>query len=328
MRRALAVLAVLLVVCVVWLRLRDPETRELDDAARSGVPGSFVHLADGVTHYEVAGPVSGARVVLVHGFSVPAYIWDSTFVALTGAGFRVARYDVYGRGWSDRPDATYDAAMFDRQLTQLLDSLGWREPVNVGGLSFGGLVTAAFVASHPERVRSWVLVDPVAPSDGGGTPAYFTWPVVGPLLWQGLAVPTMDDGQLSDFVEPAKWPDWVERYRVQMQFRGFGRALLRSRVASASVSLDSLYRRAGAAGVPTLLIWGKEDKTVPIAGADSLRKAMPQLEYHPIDRAGHLPHMERTDVVNPLLIDFLRRHQGGAPASPADSATLAARPPS
>ena len=88
----------------------------------------------GVTHYDVAGPDSGQRVMLVHGFSVPAYIWDSTVVALTGAGFRVARYDQFGRGYSDRPDVPYTPDLFDRQLLQLLDSLGWREPVSLVGL--------------------------------------------------------------------------------------------------------------------------------------------------------------------------------------------------
>ena len=40
--------------------------------------------------------------------------------------------------------------------------------------------------------------------------------------------------------------------------------------------------------------------------ADGVRKAIPQVQYHPIERAAHLPHMERTDVVNPVLIGFLR----------------------
>jgi pimeloyl-ACP methyl ester carboxylesterase len=49
-----------------------------------------------------------------------------------------------------------------------------------------------------------------------------------------------------------------------------------------------------------------QDSTVTIDHADGVRKAIPQAQYHPIERAGHLPLMERTDVVNPLLIGFLR----------------------
>jgi pimeloyl-ACP methyl ester carboxylesterase len=241
---------------------------------------------------------------------VPSYIWDSTVTALTGAGFRVARYDLFGRGYSDRPDVRYTADLYDRQLLQLLDSLGWRDPIDLVGLSMGGPVTAEFTARHPERVRSLTLVDPAA-GERSAPPFVFRLPLVGPVLWQTIAVPTMDDGQLTDFVEPAKWPDWTTRYREQMQYRGFGRALLSTLRESGGTVLDSVYARVGASGKPTLLLWGKEDSTVAITHADGVRKAIPQAQYHPIDRAGHLPHMERTDVVNPLLITFLRSNTIG-----------------
>ncbi len=288
---------------------RNPERLELDATARQAAPGQFVTLADGVTHYDVAGPDSGQRVMLVHGFSVPFYIWDSTSTALAAAGFRVARYDHFGRGYSDRPDVAYTADLFDRQLVQLLDSLGWREPVDVVGLSMGGPISATFVARHPERARSLTLVDPAA---GPRTvpPAMFRIPVAGPALWQSLAVPGMADGQASDFVEPAKWPDWADRYRTQTQYRGFGRALLSTLREGQDVSLDSVYSRVGALGIPTLLLWGTQDSTVSIEHAPSVRTAIPQAQFHAIDRAGHLPHLERTDVVNPLLIGFLRSVAG------------------
>ena len=126
------------------------------------------------------------------------------------------------------------------------------------------------------------------------------------VLWQAMAVPGMADGQRSDFVEPAKWPDWPARYRVQMQYRGFGRALLSTLRENSGRNLDSVYARVGVTGTPTLLVWGMQDSTVTIDHADGVRKAIPQAQYHPIERAAHLPHMERTDVVNPLLIGFLR----------------------
>ncbi|HUQ81371.1 MAG TPA: alpha/beta fold hydrolase [Gemmatimonadaceae bacterium] len=288
--------------------IRNPERADLDAAARRGVPGKFVTLGDGVTHYDVAGPDTGQRVMLVHGFSVPSYIWDSTVAALTGAGFRVARYDTYGRGYSDRPDVRYTGDLFDRQLMQLLDSLGWRDRVALVGLSMGGPVTATFAGKHPERVRSLTLVDPAA-GTRSGPPAMFRLPGLGPVLWQTLAVPGMADGQLTDFVEPAKFPDWTSKYRTQMQYRGFGRALRSTLMESDGEVLDSVFAKVGASGMPTLLIWGVQDSTVSIKNADGVRKAIPQAQYHPIERAGHLPHIERADIVNPLLISFLRANR-------------------
>jgi len=145
MRRALsivvAVLAVVCAVCYVVYLQRNPETRALDDAARRGATGKFVRLSDGVTHYELLGPDSGAPVILVHGFSVPYYIWDSTAAMLSAKGYRVLRYDQYGRGWSDRPKARYDADMYERQIQELLDSLHIAGPVHLAGVSMGGWVT-------------------------------------------------------------------------------------------------------------------------------------------------------------------------------------------
>src|SRR5512135_2050203 len=105
-----------------WDFIYRGETRELDDAARASAGGSFIDLPQGRTHYELTGPADRRPVVLVHGFSVPFFVWDPTFEALAAAGQRVLRYDLFGRGYSDRPHAHYDLAFFARQLGDLLDA--------------------------------------------------------------------------------------------------------------------------------------------------------------------------------------------------------------
>ncbi len=313
-----AILVVLALACAglaVAHSVRNPERLALDDAARKSASGQFVRLADGVTHYEVGGPDSGQRVVLIHGFSTPYYIWDSTFAALTSAGFRVARYDHFGRGYSDRPDVSYDVDLLDRQLLGLLDSLGWKDPVDIVGLSMGGIVVGAFAGRHPERTRSMVMVDPAAGSSEGGLPWFFKMPGLGLVLWETLALPGMAAGQLSDFVEPARWPTWPDQYRTQMQFKGFGRALRSTQLAQEHLSLDTLYARVGARGT----VWSslpqiRSDQTVPFELSAMVRKAIPQIQFEPIEHAGHLPHMEQAPVVHPILINFLRPS-----ATPTDS---------
>jgi len=308
--RVTATLLLVLLSGVALYRLRNPEHADLDAAAREQASGRFVLLSDGVTHYDVAGPADGQRVVLVHGFSVPYYIWDSTVAALAGAGYQVLRYDLFGRGFSDRPAIDYTLDLFDRQLAELLDSLDWRGQVDLMGLSMGGPVTAAFTSHHPERVRSLTLVDPAAGSVGA-PPTVLKIPVMGLVLWQMRSMPGMAEGQLSDFVEPSRWPDWPDRYRVQMAYRGLGRALLSTLLSMESVALDSLYQQVGRLGLPVLLVWGKEDRTVPIDRSEGIRAAIPQAQFHAIERAAHLPHMERTDAVNPLLLGFLRDAASG-----------------
>jgi pimeloyl-ACP methyl ester carboxylesterase len=160
--RIVGLVALLVVVTGGFYLARNPERDTLDDAARSAAPGKFVRLSDGVTHYELSGPESGRAIVLVHGFSVPYYIWDSTAAALSAAGRRVLRYDQFGRGLSDRPSIEYTADVYDRQLGELLDSLHIADPVDLAGVSMGGWVTGTFTGRHPKRVHSLILVDPVA----------------------------------------------------------------------------------------------------------------------------------------------------------------------
>jgi pimeloyl-ACP methyl ester carboxylesterase len=309
-RRALRVvvriLAVLLVGTIVYGAWKDPENEVLDAAARAGASGRFITLSQGVTHYDVAGPDSGRAVILVHGFSVPYYIWDSTAVALSAAGYRVIRYDLFGRGLSDRPNAAYDGAFYDAQLAELADSLGVTGTFDLMGLSFGGFVTAHFTGTHPARVRTLTLVDPQ--SSGRSLPGLLQVPVLGPWLFQVTAVPGMADNQASDFLHPEHFPGWADLYRPQMRYKGFGRSLLRSIRATGETDFSALFGAVGKAGIPTLLVWGEQDTTVPIAMSTVARDAIPQLEFAPIDSSGHLPHIEQAGVVRARMLDFLAAH--------------------
>jgi pimeloyl-ACP methyl ester carboxylesterase len=305
-----ALLALLYVV-------RDDEHATLDDAARAGVPGHFVRLSDGVVHYELSGPDSSDVVVLVHGFSVPMYIWDSTAARLVAAGYRVLRFDTYGRGWSDRPDVPYDTALYTRQIDQLLDSLRLTQPVNLVGLSMGGPVVASYALAHPGRVRSVTLMDP-AYGAGGAVPFPLNVPVLGRYVFAVSRAPGMPASQYGDFVHPERYPDWADKYRVQMRYRGFRRAILSSIRANAAMDDREMYRRYGALGIPTLLVWGRMDETVPFAVSDSLRTRIPGVEFVPVDSAAHLPQIEQPAVTHAALLGFLALHarHGSATATP------------
>lgn len=312
LRRAAAVVVILLAGAAGYGIRINPEHRPLDATARAMGPGGFIGSSLGTTHYEVSGPDSGPVAVLVHGFSVPYYIWDSTVTALNAAGYRTIRYDLLGRGWSDRPDVAYDGDVYDTQLDELLDSLRVAGPVHLIGLSFGGFVTAHYTAGHAARVRTLTLVDPAASSRP--MPFLLALPLVGPWIWQTTRVPHMADNQASDFLHPERFPTWADQYRPQMEFTGFGRALLRTVRTMSRTDFDSLYAAAGRTGIPTLLVWGREDQTVPITLADVVRGNIPQTEFFPVDSAGHLPHIEQSTAVHARMVAFLTTHSDTASA--------------
>jgi pimeloyl-ACP methyl ester carboxylesterase len=115
----IAVLGAILVPYAIGGR----EPHVLDGTARASRGSEFVRLSDGYTHYEVRGPDLDDVTVLVHGTTVPSFVWDRNFEVLAGSGLRVIRYDLYGRGLSDRVEGPYDLTLYVRQLTELLDSV-------------------------------------------------------------------------------------------------------------------------------------------------------------------------------------------------------------
>jgi pimeloyl-ACP methyl ester carboxylesterase len=304
---------VLIVAVVVALPLAlDTERRNLDNVARSRAPGSFIELTYGQVHYEFAGPRDGPLVVLVHGFSVPSFIWDPTFEELLSQGFRVLRYDLYGRGFSDRPDVAYDRTLYVEQLSELLVALGIEDPVDLVGLSMGGPVIASFTSSYPERVARLVFVDPfVGPADVG----VVVVPGLGDYLavvYFGRVLPTR---LAEDFYRPEKMPAWEGRFREQMRFRGFRRALLRSLRQFMAEDFSGLYAEVGRIGKPTLLAWGRQDRTVPFSHSERVAGLL-GAKLLVVEESGHTPHLERPEVFEPELVKFLHggedRHDGFA----------------
>jgi pimeloyl-ACP methyl ester carboxylesterase len=299
-------LAVVLAMADVYglYKISDPERLVLDEAVRSSVEGRFVRLTDGYTHFDLAGPGDGRPVVLAAGFSVPYYIWDPTFHALAKAGFRVLRYDYFGRGYSDRPDKPYTADFYNRQLQELLAAVRLRPPVSLVGLSLGAAIVADFADAHPDDVKSIVYMDP-----GFRTPD--SGPLIQrlPRLWDFVTVMLDErswaDGQLEDFLHPERFPDWPARYRVQMQFRGFRRARLSELASNANVDQMPVLTRISMHPRPVLVIWGKEDKTVPYSDSTDTMRMLPKARLVTIDEAAHLPQLEQPDAVNLSLIGFL-----------------------
>ncbi len=290
------------------------ENQELNEATRAGIPGAFIRLPLGVTHYELGGPEKAPTVVLVHGFSVPYYIWDPTFRALSEAGLRVLRYDLFGRGYSDRPRVKYDLDLFVRQLHDLLEALEIDEPVDLIGLSMGGPITAGFIQRYPQRVRRVVWIDPAGARPIGLSRLLkvATLPGIGELALALFGRESLVKGIASDFFDPALVAEFQERYRVQMQFKGFRAAILSTVRSGMLGSFMEVYREVGNLGKPTLLIWGKNDTTVPLDHSRDLLAAVPHAEFHLIEACGHIPHYERPQEVNPLLLRFLDiRGQGG-----------------
>ena len=284
------------------------ETKELNETVRREAGDSYIALGDGVTHYELGGLENGSPVVLVHGFSVPFFIYDPMFDFLTQSGFRVLRYDLFGRGFSDRPNVRYDIDFFVKQLKDLLDALGM-EKIDLIGLSMGGPITAAFTAKHPRYVRRQVLIDP-AGARSVELPATLKAakiPVLGELLIGLFGSDRMVKGVASDIFDPALVEMFQSKYKIQMGYAGFKRAILSTMRSGMLDSFLDTYKKVGALKKPTLIFWGENDTTTPFNDHPLILDALPHAEFHPVKDCSHIPHYEKPEIVNPILLEFLSR---------------------
>ena len=276
--------------------------------SRGNAPGRFVELSAGVTHYELRGDSGGRTVVLIHGNAAPYVTWDNTIDALTGAGLRVLRYDLFGHGLSDRPKLrTYDRTLYTTQLAELLASLDSEYPVRLVGSSQGGSIGACFAAANPEHVEKLALLSPLFDDFIGSKSllaSLMKTPILGEVLLRLASESKLTDlsnAILSDETRTALEHEVAKQFRVP----GKRRAILANWRGDALRNAKSCYEAVRDQGIPTLLTWGTLDEKIPGESMVRLRELLPDVEYHEIEGVGHLAHYEFADRINPLLVRFL-----------------------
>jgi pimeloyl-ACP methyl ester carboxylesterase len=217
----------------------------------------------------------------------------------------VLRFDVFGRGFSDRPNVNYNINLSYRQLSGLIDSLQLSTPVNLVGLSWGGRVVSYYAALHPNKVDKLVLVDPsgfepVIRKDS--TSVDVSPEKVTKALEENA--PSMAESQLEDFYHPEKFKYWPALYKPQMEYKGFVHALLSTQANKRDLNIYMSKLVENRTHVK--LIMGKEDQvvipkeTIPLA-----KKQIPGIDITLIENAGHLPHIEESEEFNKAFFEFL-----------------------
>ncbi len=306
MKRKLLLIGVgvLLIILSVLPFVRSEEKFDLNESVRTNVKGQFIKLSHGTTHYELSGPEKGKLVVLVHGFSTPYFIWDSVTTSLHESGYKVLRFDLYGRGYSDRPDVVYNLDLFRFQIEDLLNSLHIQESFDIMGLSMGGPIVASFAGKNPDRVKKVVLIDPFSKK---ADIFPLSVPILGEYLNTVVYLPSLPKGIDKDFVDPTKVPSgWTKDYKTQLGFKGFGNAILSTLRNLISKDPKPYFEELASVNKPVLLFWGEEDKTTPIDTGLYVRELI-KPEFVPIKRAGHLPHIEKPEEVLPAISKFLAK---------------------
>lgn len=270
---------------------------------RAKAPGQFVRLPEGYVHYSLKGPENGQPIVFIHGGGATGMeVWDKTIPALYNGQQRVLAYDLYGRGFSDRPDVHYDADLYERQLVSLLDTLGFHGPVDVVAMSMGAAIAMQFTAHHPERVRKLVLLGPAASGDLRAS-SLLSVPLLDRFLMTCYWYPRSIENQRKEFQDMPLFDKYSQRLQYFIRIEGYKRITLST--WHYMLNKSQLHFLAAVPPNKVLLLYGDSDPFFPPQKLDDYKKLYPTLISQKITSAGHMPHYEQPAQVNPLIRNFL-----------------------
>lgn len=248
---------------------------------------AFIELSKGRVHYELAGPEAGPAIVLVHGVSIPMYSWDGLAPALVQRGFRVLRFDTYGRGQSAYPRGPYDRALLVQQMAELVDAVGLINSFNLVGFSFGGAMATQFASQYPSRVRKLALMAPYSRRKSPDPARSLGIPLVGELLFHFKARKALiTRAQL--LMQSAALPEsHMQAFRAQAYSADFARAFVSLTRTDALGSYGPSLAAVVAAGIPSRVYWGNADEDIQRDSIDYLREHLQPELFVEIPGANH-----------------------------------------
>jgi pimeloyl-ACP methyl ester carboxylesterase len=266
--------------------------------------------------YRVAG--SGPPVVLIHGMLNSSSHWQSVALSLAHE-HTVLAPDLIGHGDSAAPRGDYSLGAHAASIRDLMAAIGI-ERATIVGHSLGGGVAMQFFYQFPQRVERLVLI-----SSGG------LGHEVSPML-RTAALPGVS-GVLSAIRPRLLGALWDAGGRLRerdvragVYLQAIARALRPLENADARAAflhtlravIDVHGQRVSATdrlylleSIPTMIVWGERDHTIPIEHGRLAHRAIPDSVFRTLPGAAHFPHLEDPDGLSELLREFLQSTEPG-----------------
>jgi len=262
----------------------------------------------GLPSVQVRNPGSVQDVVLIHGVMDSAFHWHKNIDALADH-HRVWAIDLVGFGFSSRPtEPNYSLKRYARHVREFMDAQGIAR-ASIVGHSLGGAVALEFAHDAPERVDKLILIAPATfllqfrpqVKLAARLPAV-SRAIVGYAVTSGRAHMAAWRGAVGD-------PSRVDLEESEMRLRprrvkGSAAALI---AMLGSPHLSDLPAGLDRIQAPALILWGENDRAVPLRHGGYHARDLPNGELVVLEGAGHIPQNESPQVVNRLMVDFLAR---------------------
>lgn len=270
----------------------------------------YVKVGDVNIRYWTMG--SGPPLLLIHGLGASVEYWEQN-IELLSQHCRVYAMDLLGCGRSDKPRIEYSLHYGAQFIADFMDAQGI-ERASLAGNSMGGLIALQFAIEFSKRLDRLILASPA----GFGrelTPMLrlMSLPLVGELVYwclpskwgMGIMLRTLlyDPQSVTD--------EWVQKIAELARLpgaRGFFLSVLRYGVDLRGVRreiLEPLLAQIPGIEAPTLIVWGAQDRLIPVAHAHIGHVMIAGSRLHIFDRCGHVPQIEKVKGFNRLVVDFL-----------------------
>ncbi len=285
-------------------------SKELTDAEREKADGSFLALPSGKTHYVLEG--AGEPCMLVPGYATPYYLYDKVAETLVQNGYQVLRYDLMGRGLSERVKTDYTPEFFATQLQEITEAVLGDQPFYLFGTSMGGSITSTFAALHPDRVKKLILLAP-AGMDSFQPPFYMKLadtPLLGDLIFAVAGVKLSMGGCAKELLhaDQAVKDDYVRRFAHDAQYKGMARCLLsslRHTILKTEHTTEN-YKKLAEKKIPTLVLWGTLDATMPYMQMERMKEVLPEANFVTFEESGHIFLYDEGERTMEQVLPFLK----------------------
>ena len=265
------------------------------DVAARGARVRFVETGD------------GPPLLMIHGYLDSHATWDHSLDVLS-PHFRTIAPDLPGFGESEKPTAArypYGVDAFAESLVDLVAALDLGR-IAVCGHDLGGSIALTMAARHPSLVERLVLVDPIVyPHKSDLYARLATTPVLGPIAFKQLSGP----GIFGRYFKKRSYgsSDAASQARVDRLFEAFNAPAAREAAYATLQSLAdtrTLVALLPRVHVPTLIMWGRSDRFLPLEDGRRLARELPTASLDIFD-TGHSPHEESSAEFAQKARDFL-----------------------
>ena len=271
----------------------------------------FLELHGDRVAYREAG--AGEALLLIHGMAGSSATWRAVLPQLSKK-YRVVAPDLFGHGESAKPRGDYSLGAFAVSLRDLLDELGITR-ATVVGQSLGGGVAMQFVYQHRDYCQRLVLI-----SSGGLGPdlsltlRMLSAPGVELVLPVVASRPVLNVAdKLGSWLKSAGIHSPSDSAEIWSAYSSLsdGQArqaflrTLRSVVDYRGQAVSAINRLHLSSGLPILLIWGDQDRIIPVAHGYAAHDAVAGSRLEVLAGVGHFPHVESPTAVVEILDDFI-----------------------